>query len=381
MNHYLNNAGAAIMSPVTIATIQRHLDRETQIGGYQAAAERDPDIRHFYESVAILINGLDASNIAFMDSASRAWNMALYGMPIQHGDLIVTLSSEFGTNLVSLYHFANKVGARVRVVNCDARGHFDLSEIETGLKQGARLVAISHAAAHGSIVNPVEDIGKLAAAYDALYLVDGCQSVGQIAIDVQAIGCHAYTGTGRKWLRGPRGTGFLYVKSDAPISPLYVDLASADLTFADDNKTPNGVNIRQDACRFELWERSVAGVLGLGVAIQEYLELDKMVAFSRMQNSSRMLRESVAQRADLHLLGEVCSPSSVVGFYLLDPSKEAGLRERFASEGVQISTMGDWDCPLHFPRNGAKSIFRLSAHYYTPDATIELAKKIIDQFK
>ena len=379
MYHYLNNARAGIVSQTTLAAVRRHLERELEVGGYKAAVERSVDLANFYELAAMAINAPSASCIAFMDSASRAWNTALYGMPIRPGDKIVTLSSEFGTNLVSLFHFASKVEAKIEVIGCAPDGRFDLSQIEGHLKQGARLVAISHAAAHASIVNPVEEIGRIVRSHQALYLVDGCQAAGQLGIDVERIGCDAYTGTGRKWLRGPRGTGFLFVKPEAPISPLYVDLASANLTFSSDG-APNGVEVRQDAQRFELWERSVATVLGLRNALKEYSELDKNEPFVTMRAAARSIRNCVAQRAEFQLLGEVDSESSIAGFYLRDPSKESELVERFASVELQITAMGDWDCPMHFPRNGAKVIFRLAPHYYTSDETVRLAINTIEGF-
>ena len=379
MEHYLNNAGAAIMSAQTVSAIKSHLDLEIAIGGYQAAKDRATEVAGFYDLVADLIRAPTSDSIAFVDSASRAWNLALYGMPIQRGETIVTLSSEFGTNLVSLYHFASKVGAEVHVIRCDQGGRFDLADVEASLRHGARLVAISHVAAHGSMVNPVEAIGDMLTAYGALYIVDGCQSAGQMEIDVQRIGCHAYTGTGRKWLRGPRGTGFLYVRADAPISPLYVDLSSADLVF-DGEGNPAGLDVRKDARRFELWERSVATLLGLQNALKEYQALDKHQAWSRMRKSSRVLRDSVASHPGLNLLGEVDSVSSIAGFYLNDPTREQALRDSFDSAGVMISTMSDWDCPMHFPKNGVKSIFRLAPHYYTSDQTVNLAAKVINEF-
>lgn len=379
MKNYLNNAGAALMSSATISSIENHLQLESKVGPTQAAADRSDGVRAFYESVSRLVNIDDPTNIAFMDSASRAWNMALYGLPISKGDVIVTLSSEFGTNLVSLYHLANRTGAIIQVVQCDERGRFDVGEIENQLKRGARLVAISHAVAHASIVNPVEEIGRLVSATDAIYLVDGCQAVGQVAVDVNTIGCHAYTGTGRKWLRGPRGSGFLFVRPDAPISPLYVDLASADLVLSP-SRSPMGVTIRADARRLELWERSVAVLLGLGTAIAECVGRDIDATSLQIQRMSNALREAVAQQQGLRLLGEVDSRSGVVGFYLKDASKEDQFKAALTAAEIQFSLMHDWDCPLHFPANGAKSIFRLSPHYYTNDSAIEAALKVITEY-
>jgi cysteine desulfurase/selenocysteine lyase len=376
MNHYLNNAGASLMSRLTMDSVVKHLSLECEVGAYRAATMREAEIDSFYELSAKLIGAPSASCIAFMDSASRAWNMALYAVPLCNGDEIVTLSSEFGTNLVSIFHYASKVGANVTVLECDRSGDFDMSELRAALERGARLVAISHVSAHGSIVNPVQEIGALVAKYRAIYLVDGCQAAGQMNIDVVKIGCDAYTATGRKWLRGPRGTGFLYVKADSSMSPLYVDLASADLALGGDGK-PSGVTITRGARRFELWERSIASMIGLKVAISQYLALDRDDAHAKMRSASLALRKCISGNSNLQLLGKETSESSIVGFYPLAPSREDAITKAFKASDVQVSTMGAWDCPLHFPKNGVSSIFRLSPHYYTEHDTLDLAKSVI----
>jgi cysteine desulfurase/selenocysteine lyase len=378
MKHYLNNAGAALMSAETLRVIETQLHQEIEVGAYQAAQNNKAAIENFYAQAAKLINAASSSEIAYMDSASRAWNMVLYGLPIRPGDTIITLSSEFGTNLVSLFHLAAKTGAVVKVIPCDLNGHFDINEIENSLNKGARIVALSHVAAHGAIVNPVVEIGKLAKKYEALYIVDGCQAVGQIDINVQEIRCDAYTATGRKWLRGPRGTGFLYVKAGVGIETQQVDLASADLIFGD-GKVVRGIEVRKDARQFELWERSIAGMLGLATAMAQYLALDHATTLSRMRQAARKIREAVARNPRIQLIGDIGSESAVTGFYVKDPSQEADVRNRFESSGIGISSMSDWDCPLHFPRTGVSSIFRLAPHYYTSDVTIELAEEVIKQ--
>lgn len=376
MKYYLNNAGAALMSPATLSTLYEHLKLERSIGAYQAATDRKEDVADFYRLTSEILGCISVEAIAFMDSASRAWNLALYGYPLKSGDKIVTLSSEFGTNLVSIFHFASKVGAHVEVVECDQSGAFDMHEFDRALARGGRLVAISHAAAHGSIVNPVEEVGRLAATHGAAYLVDGCQSVGQIEVDVRKIGCDAYTGTGRKWLRGPRGTGFLYVRPGSAFEPLYVDLASADLRY--EGGVPIGVTIREDARRFELWERSVAGLLGLRQALSEFAVLDQHEAFARNKRSASALRNCITNQNALRLLGTADSPSSVVGFFATEQAFEGKIVDAFNSAGIAISSMSDWDCPLHFPRTGATKIFRLSPHYFTPQDAIDEAIRVIE---
>ncbi len=375
--HYLNNAGAAIMSDETLQAIHRHYALERRIGPYSAAKEVADELNAGYASAASIL-GVGQTGISMHDSASRAWDMAIYGAGLKEGDAIVTLSSEFGTNLVSLYHYAKQVGAVVRVVDCDQLGDFDLGVMEARIADGAKLVAVSHAAAHGSIVNPVAEIGRLATKYGAAYVVDGCQAVGQIPVDVASLNCDVYTGSGRKWLRGPRGTAFLYVRPESPFRTPQVDLASADLVLEDGIVV--GVDVRGDGRQFELWERSVAGFLGLGVALSQYERIGAAQT-GMIEAQANRLRAVVSANPRMNLIGHVQAPTGIIGFYLSDPTLEDELQESFNQAGLVISTMADWDCPLHFPKNGATRIFRLSPHFNTEPETIDLAEHVIDQFR
>lgn len=372
MLHYLNNAGAGLMSDKTLSVVNQYLQLEREVGPYRAAQQSKSRYEAFYSRAAQLVGAADASEIAFMDNASRAWNMALHGLELREGDTVVTLATEFGTNLVTLFDYAQRAGAKVSVIPCDEAGEFETDLVEKELKKGARLLALSHAAAHASIINPVYELGALAKQYGALYFVDGCQAVGQLSIDVQKIRCDVYTATGRKWLRGPRGTGFLYVKASAPLRASQIDLAAADLEFGTDRSVV-GVSVRNDARQFELWERSVAGMFGLSTAIGEYLDLDKHMVATRIKRHADRLRSVTQENTAIRLLGSLSSDSGVVGFYLDDPTMEKAVSDRFIAAQVGISTMHDWDCPLHFPTNGAEVIFRLSPHYDTPNESISAA--------
>ena len=379
MIDYLNNAGAGLMSPATVETITEYLKLESKIGAYHAAAESKSLMQDFYLNAAKIINADSDTEIAFTDSASRGWNMVVYGAKLKKGARIITLASEFGTNLVTLFDLAKRIEGTVAIINCDSKGTFFFDELEAELKKGAALVAISHAVAHGSIVNPVNEVGVLAKKYGAIYIVDGCQAVGQFKVDVQQIQCDAYMTTGRKWLCGPRGTGFLYVKKSSLFHATQLDLASADLVLNSLSKVTD-VEIRKDAKQFELWERSISNMLGLSSAINDCLFKNISVISEQIQYLSNKLRYLAYSNSNLNIIGEIESLSGILGFYLNDESKEETLKEEFKKNGISISTMSDWDCPLHFPKTGAKSIFRLSPHYTTSGETIDLASKIITSF-
>lgn len=380
MFHYLNNAGAGMLSPETLRTTTEHLQLEAQIGASGAAQKQKLAAEAFYDRAKELINAKQADEIAYMDSASRAWDMAVYGTQLTRGDKVLTLSSEFGTNLIALFDYALRVGAQVEVLPCDIQGFFDINRVAESLSKGVALVALSQVAAHGSIVNPVLEISQLVRDTRALFIVDGCQAAGQLPIDVQLLACDAYVTTGRKWLRGPRGTGFLYVRNGGRMRSPYFDLSGADLILEGDTRHVAGISVRPDARQYELWERSLASMLGLSTAMGQYLERAREID-AKIHGDAQRIRDSVFSNEAYQGMGQQNVQCGITGFYLSDPSREPDFEACLSANDLEISKMKDWDCPLHFPQNGASTIYRVSPHSYTPQQTVDVACEVLSSFK
>ncbi len=379
MKNYLNNAGAGKMSKNTFDAYINHLNLERSIGAYNAANKAKLLLNDFYINAAKTINA-DQDEIAFVDSASRGWNIVVNGIELEEGSKIITLQTEFGTNLITLFNKARNISGELTIIPCDKDGLFDIGLIESELKNGAKMIAISHAAAHGSISNPVYEIGKLAKKYNVLYIVDGCQSLGQMYVDVKEMNCDAFVTTGRKWLCGPRGTGFIYVRKSSKIKPNQLDLASTDIVFKENNTLQiKDLIIRDDAKKFELWERNIAGMIALSTALKNLISNMEKNIFNKIQNKAIKLRKAVMDNPNLIIIGKLNSESGIIGFYLKDPTREKIVRTLFEKIGINISSMSDWDCPSHFPKNGVSSIFRLSPHYYTDNSTINKAIDVISK--
>lgn len=376
---YFNNAGAGLMSKGTLDTVIEHMNLEMEMGAYKAANSRVNEVNRFYSLAASILNAGSKDEIAFIDSASRGWNLVMYGLDIGEKDVIVTLSSEYGTNLLTIYDIVKKTHCGIKVIPCNEEGIFEINDVEQALKSGGTILAISHVVAQGSIVNPVVELGRLAQKYNAIYIVDGCQAVGQMRVDVQEINCCAYVTAGRKWLRGPRGTGILYVRSDAPIHTPQIDLASADLVF-DEMGAVVDVKVRDDAKQFELWEKSTSSLLGLANAIQEYLDYGIDNAAREICRKANHIRSCIAKNPKLVLVGSEVSVTGVVGFYTKYSEQEDIVKKMIEQENFIVSYICDWDCPVFFPKNGVQYIFRISPHYYTSEEDIQsicdLIKKI-----
>jgi selenocysteine lyase/cysteine desulfurase len=237
--------------------VLEHLRREAEIGGYEAAHAAQERLEAVYGSIARLVN-CDPGELAIVDSATRAWDTVFYGLRLAPGDRILTSAVEYASNYLAFLH----AGMRIDVVPSDAHGQLDVDALERMLDERVRLIAVTHVPTNGGLVNPAAAIGRLARAHGIPFLLDACQSVGQLPVDVQAIGCDFLSATGRKFLRGPRGTGFLYVRRERldEIDPPSIDLHAARWTARDEYE------LRPDARRFEGWESNVAAKLGLGAA-------------------------------------------------------------------------------------------------------------------
>jgi cysteine desulfurase / selenocysteine lyase len=287
---HFNNAGAALMPTPVLEAQLRHLRLEAEIGGYEAAAAADDRIEAVYDSIARLLNA-DRTEIALVENATVAWDMAFYSIGFTSGDRILTAEAEYLSNYLAFLQVARRTGAVVDIVPSDAVGELDIEALERMIDRRVKLIAITHVPTNGGLVNPVAEVGRIARAHDILYLLDACQSIGQMPIDVATIGCDMLSTTGRKYLRGPRGTGFLYVRRGVldRLEPPFLDLQAASWVEAD------RYVLRPDARRFENWERNVAGQLGLGAAVDYALSWDLTDMAGRIETLAGELRRLLAQ--------------------------------------------------------------------------------------
>jgi cysteine desulfurase / selenocysteine lyase len=287
---HFNNAGAALPPRPVLDTVREHLEAEALGGGYEAADAAMDRLAGSYGSLARLL-GADPGEIAITENATRAWDTAFYGVRFQPGDRVLTSASEYGSNAIAFLHAARDRGIKVEVLPDDEHGQVSLDALEAALDDDVRLVAVNHVPTHDGLVNPVAEIGRLTRAAGALYLVDACQSVGQLAVSVDEIGCDFLSATGRKFLRGPRGIGFLYVRRAAldRITPTFLDDRSAVWTG------PSSYETHDDARRFESYERSAALQLGLGAAVDYALAIGLPAIEERVRGLAATLRAALAE--------------------------------------------------------------------------------------
>ena len=362
---HLNNCGAALPPRQVHDAVVGYLEREAEIGGYETAAERRDDWEHTYDALARLLNG-DRDEIAVIENATRAWDMAFYAFPLGPGDRVLTGQAEYASNWIALKQVADRTGARIEIVPDDEHGQFDVAALEATLDDDVKLVSLVHVPTQSGLVNPAAEVGRVTRAAGVPLLLDACQSVGQLPLDVEELGCDVLSGTGRKFLRGPRGTGFLYVRRGLieQLEPPLLDMRAADWL-------PDGsYRIRADARRFENWETYYAGKVGLGVAADYALELGLDAIWARIQELAARLRAALAAVDGVTLLdrGRVLGATVTFDVAGRDPEE---VKRFLAERRVNVSVMDRLSAQLDFGARGIESAVRSAVHYYNDDSDLE----------
>ena len=265
---HFNNAGAALMPDVVGTAMIEYLQHEMLNGGYETAEKYSAEIERVYTSLANYL-GCEPSEIAIMENATAAWAQAFQSIPFEKGDSILTSESEYASNYIPFLQLKSRLGINVEVMPTDGYGQPDLNALDGMIHSRVRLIAISHVPTNGGLVNPAKEIGAIAKKYGLWYLLDACQSVGQMPINVKEVGCDFLSATSRKYLRGPRGLGFLYVSKDRinQLEPVIMDLHAAEW------KDKDTFIPRNDARKFENWESNLAGVVALGKGLDYMLDI------------------------------------------------------------------------------------------------------------
>lgn len=362
---HLNNAGAALMPQVVLDAQIAHLQLEAAIGGYEAAAHEGARIEGFYDASARLLN-CQRTEIAFVENATRAWDMAFYSIPFQPGDRILTAEAEYASNYIAFLQVTRKTGARVEVIPSDEQGQLSVAALRNMIDERVKLIAITHVPTNGGLVNPAADVGAIAREHGILFLLDACLSVGQMPIDVQQIGCDFLSATGRKFLRGPRGTGFLYVREEIcqKLEPPLLDLHAATWTAAQQ------FVIRPDARRFENWEMNLAGKLGLTAAINYALDWGLDAIAARIDLLARQLRDGLQQIDKVTLLDRGMQQCGIVSFNVAGASA-ADIKGLLAKERINVSVSPREYTLLDMQTRNLPSLVRASVHYYNTSEEIE----------
>ena len=362
---HFNNAGASLPPQAVYQAVTDHLKLESRMGGYEAEAHAQEKLQRFYQAFAALLN-CDPGEIAFVENATRAWDMVFYAIPFKSGDRILTARAEYASNYLAFLQVARQKNIIIDVVPNDASGQISLDALEKMIDEDVKLIAITHVPTHGGLINPAESVGQIARKHNILYLLDACQSVGQMPIDVSKIKCDMLSGTGRKYLRGPRGTGFLFIRRSLieQLEPPFIDLHAA--TWIDKDQ----FEIRNDARRFENWESYIAGRIGLATAVDYALAIGLEAIQERVQYLAAMLRKRLCE-LDGVVVRDLGQHQCGIVTFTKENESASTIMQRLASHRINIYVSLARYARLDLGSRGINELARASVHYFNTEAEID----------
>ncbi|ALG15510.1 aminotransferase class V-fold PLP-dependent enzyme [Kibdelosporangium phytohabitans] len=364
---FLDNAGSSLPPRQVLDEVQAHLRREAEVGGYRAAAERAEDLEEGYAVFAELL-GCEPHEVAFTDSATRSWLAAVDAMSLSPGDRVLVTEVEYHSNALGLLN----LGIKIERIPSDPSGRVDVDALRDMLDSRVRLVSLVHVPTNGGLVNPIEPVVEAAHSVGALVLLDACQSIGQLPVDAAALGVDVISGTGRKWLRGPRGTGVLVIRDQTGLRPRLIDGKAA---VWEDSDT---FTVAQGARAFELWEYGVAERLGLIAAAKYALRLGISEITAAVSANASLARSLLAgiPGVTLHDLGG--DKSGIVSFTKAGRSVEE-VRDRLWDKGIAVSCSYSSSTRYDMTRRGIDAVVRASPHYFvSPEQVSEFARALTD---
>lgn len=370
---FLDSAGSSLPPTPVVEAMVGHLRREAEVGGYRAALERLDDLERLPAAIGRLL-GVDAATVALTDSATRSWTQFVTSLHLGPGDRVLLAGNEYASNAIALLQQARLRGVEVDVVPAapDGSGPIDLAALARALERPTRLVSLVQVPTNTGTVAPVAEAARLARSAGALVVLDACQAAGQLDVRLDggpdALAVDALSATGRKWLRGPRGTGFLHVREGLleQLEPFGADLRAGEWT------TPDTYRLHADARRFEQWEHDVAARLGLLVAVEHLLALGPAAVEAAVRSRAASLRTLLGDLPGVALHDRGADLAGIVTF-TVDGREPEEVRDALSERGVTVSVSGRGSTLLDMSERGLRAVVRASPHYFVDDADLDRA--------
>jgi cysteine desulfurase/selenocysteine lyase len=367
---HLDNAGSSLPPRRVVEAVIAHWRREEAVGGNVAEAESRDLLKDSYDACAQLL-GAARDEIALVESATSAWQMAFHSIPFADGDRILTCVAEYASNYIAYLRLAQNRRVEIDIIPDDEHGQIDVEQAAAMVTDRTRLIAITHVPTNGGLVNPAEEIGTIARARGITYLLDACQSVGQLPIDVDAIGCDFLSFTGRKYLRAPRGTGALYARTNSTTGdPALLDLHSASWVGR------SSYQVRADARRFENYESNIAAKIGLGVAARYALHIGVDASWARIQQLATRLRHQLSAIDGVTVHDKGLRQCGIVTF-AVDGIEAAVVKDALARNEVTVNVTLRASTLLDMAQRNIDTMVRASVHYFNTDDEIDRTADVI----
>ena len=386
---HLNNAGAGLMTSSVLKSQVDYLNDEATIGGYETVIKHREELDHVYQAVANLLNPVVVSphEIALFESATVGFSQVFYSIPFEVGDKILCVEQEYASNYLIYLHLRNEKGVEIEILPTTSEGDVCLESLNRMLEEmdNVKVVSICHIPTNSGLVNDVVGIGSMIRSSrrgnEIIYVVDACQSAGQLCLDVARIKCDVLSATSRKYLRGPRGAGFAFIKKETMekfnLHPPIIDLRGAKWVSKDI------YNLDETAKRFEWWEFNYAAQVGMGVAIDYALDIGIKNIEIRIRKLAEHLRNRLLETSEavmLHSVGKL--QCGIVTFHILGMDAKNVVRILREKYKINVSVSGPTSTLLDSRRQETDlDLIRASVHYYNDEEEIERFISAIDEIQ
>jgi cysteine desulfurase/selenocysteine lyase len=371
---HFNNAGCSLPVKETIDIITEYLQLEATLGGYEVKNKYENIINDFYSEAAELINA-GKDEIAIVSNASDGVNKILHSIQWKAGDVLLTTEVEYGNCYLNYLKLKEEKGIIVKIVPSDHDGNILLKKMEEMISSKVKLIAVTHIPTNSGLIMPAEKIGNIAKKHNILFLLDACQSVGHIPVDVKKIQCDFLSTTSRKYLRGPRGMGFIYARKEIleKLKPSTLDMVTAHWKDADNYALDCNIKI------FEQWEKSYALLLGFSKALSYLNNLGVENTWKRIQYLSTYLRSQLEQTGGIEVTDIGKEQCGIVTFSVAGIDSEK-LVNALLKHGINLSTSLRFSTVLDMDKRGLTGVCRASIHYFNTKEEIDILIEKVEQF-
>ena len=355
---YLDNCGSSLMPEPVVAAMKSYLEQEISLGGYVAQEQQSAALSRVYTSLAELFGGSSA-DYAITGSAVDAWTKAFYSIPLNAGDNIITVFNEYCSNYVAYLHREKRDGVEIRVARARQDGSLDIEHLADLVDNKTKIISLAHVASSDGLIADAKAVGQIAAGSNAFYILDACQAVGQIPVSFTDIGCHMATATSRKFLRGPRGVGFLYIDKAArqQLDPIVVTNKAA--TWISDGE----YELSEDAAMFEAWESSCLVNMGFGAALDYLLMQGVGKTTAHLQALASGLRKDLAVINGVTIECPDIAEAAIITFNKVGWDAPL-LKTAMAEKGITVQVSSIFHTRLDYGARGIETAARVSPHYY-----------------
>jgi selenocysteine lyase/cysteine desulfurase len=362
---HFNNAGCSLMPLQVQEKVFSYLKQEQEKGGYETALARRDELSAMYQSIAAMLN-CNEDEVAYCESNTKGWQQFFYSLRLTAGDNIITTRVDYGSNMVAYIQAAKRTGVEIRYIGTDELGDLDLASLERNIDARTRLVSISHIPTGNGLVNPAQAVGRIANQANIPYLLDACQSAGQLQLDVGKIGCTALTATGRKYMRGPRGTGFCFIARAYFENAEPMILEQQGVRLIDESN----YQLADSARRFENFEGHFGGKIGLKAAVDYAGSIGLQAIEKRVFAIARSCRRKLSSITGVTIHDSGRIQCGIVSFSV------KGWRPEDTRQALNARGINTWVCTgpgslVDYQSRGLESTSRASLHYFNTEQEID----------